>query len=387
MISIEQLWTLIDECVEPRQEQELNLAAALGCVSAKPIVSPTDCPAFDHSAMDGFAFAETAPGPCRVIRENPAGCADPGRIRPGEAARIFTGASLPVGTVSVARQEDCLHGGDAVRLKDGLSLAQGDNIRRAGDIFRSGSVVLPAGTKVTPGAVGLLAACGVRELNVRALPRILHLSTGSELVEVGHPLTQGKIYDSNGPMIEALLASRNLPVIRKFIPDSADDLTRSVQGFSGDLLLISGGSGPGDHDHTSAALCGAGYTIRASRINSRPGKPLIFATNGRQVAFGLPGNPLSHWVCFQAFVVRALARLAGGLPPELIPVACPTPLAAAGDGRRTWTPARCLYQGGQILVEPLEWKHSGDLTPLVSADALLLGEPDPDNHMVRALLL
>jgi molybdopterin molybdotransferase len=338
--------------------------------------------------MDGYAMAGVAPeGACRVVREIPAGCSEPGAIRPGEAARIFTGAALPAGTACVARQEDCLVEGSLVRLRDGLDLQWNENIRRGGDVFRRGSVLIPPSKEITPGAVALLSSCGVDRVNAHARPAVAHISTGLELIDPGSPLNAGRIYDSNGPMMEALLSSRGLGVRRLRMLDSLDQLAGAAEAFDGDLLLISGGSGPGDHDHTRAALELAGFTIRASRINSRPGKPLIFATRSGQVAFGLPGNPLSHWVCFQAFVARALSLLEGKSSPELIGARCVTPPGAGGDGRRTWTPARRRFRDGHLFVEPLEWKHSGDLSPLVAADAVLLDGPDPETQLIKTLLL
>ena len=388
VIEIENLWRLIDEQVTPAEASELSLSDALGGVTAQEVLSPVDSPAFDHSSMDGYAFAEIAPAvPCRVVREIPAGCADPGCLQPREAARIFTGATLPAGTACVARQEDCLVDGSQVRLRDGLHLVLNENIRRCGDVFRRGSVLIPQGTEITPGVVALLAACGVNRAKAHARPVVVHISTGSELIEGGHTMTAGKIYDSNGPMMEALLSCRGLSLRRDRMSDSFDELARVAGEFDGDLLLLSGGSGPGDHDHTRAALELAGFTIHASRINSRPGKPLIFAARGRQVAFGLPGNPLSHWVCFQAFVSRALSLLEGKTAPMLIEAHCARQPDCSGDARRTWTPAHRRFQGGQVFVDPLEWKHSGDLSPLISADALLLDAPDPETKLIKTLLL
>ncbi|MCK9588281.1 MAG: molybdopterin-binding protein [Terrimicrobiaceae bacterium] len=121
-----------------------------------------------------------------------------------------------------------------------------ENIRRCGDVFRRGSALIPQGTEITPGVVALLAACGVGRVKAHACPVAVHISTGSELVEGGQPLTAGKIYDSNGPMMEALLAFRGLPVRRTRMSDSFDEPARVAGEFDGDLLLISGGSGPGD---------------------------------------------------------------------------------------------------------------------------------------------
>lgn len=387
MIEIENLWSLIDGHVTPNDASGVGLPDSLGCVAAENVCSQVDFPTFDHSSMDGFALAEIFPETCRIVREIAAGCAEPGAIRPGEAARVFTGAALPEGTACVARQEDCLMDGSQVRLREDVHLTLNENIRRRGDICLQGSVLIGQGLAITPGVIALLSSCGVQRVKVHPRPAVTHISTGSELIAAGHPLGTGQIYDSNGPMMEALLASRGLSVKRTHIPDSFDQLARAAGEFCGHLLLLSGGSGPGDHDHTDAALRDAGYTIHASRINSRPGRPLIFATRERQIAFGLPGNPLSHWVCFQAFVARALARLEGKPVPGLIEAHCEPQPAPSEDGRRTWTPARRRYRNGCLVVEPLEWKHSGDLTPLIFADALLLDGCDPKTNLIHTLLL
>ena len=186
-------------------------------------------------------------------------------------------------------------------------------------------------------------------------------------------------------MIEALLALRGLSVHREQLGDDSSAIGKVVSDFDGELLLISGGSGPGDHDHTDSALRHAGYEIHTRRIDSRPGKPMIFATRGRRAAFGLPGNPLSHWVCHHAFVRRAIARFEGYEPPCLSGALCPGWNVPVGDGRRTWTPARLSAKSGELVAKPLHWLHSGDLSPLVEADALLLDEPDPITHLVRFL--
>jgi molybdopterin molybdotransferase len=122
-------------------------------------------------------------------------------------------------------------------------------------------------------------------------------------------------------------------------------------------------------------------------VNSRPGRPLLFATRGTQVAFGLPGNPLSHWVCYHAFVRRALDRLEGRPPTGLVETISPAWQGPDGGGGHTWTPARVAITGGLAIATVLPWLHSGDLSPLSSANALLLDGPDPDTQRVRTLLL
>lgn len=387
MISIEQLWERIDSHTVPLTVREVPLSDAVGCAVAVDVMSPLDLPAFDQSAMDGYAFAGIAPGSCEVVVQIAAGDVPEKSVSPGEAARILTGALLPAGAVCVARQEDCTVENARVRLREGVTLKADENIRFRGGVCPKGSKLVRQGTAITSGVVALLASCGIARLPVHPHPRALHIATGYELIGPEEAPYPGKIYDSNGPMIECLLALAGVRAQRLRLQDSFDDLARCVKDFSGDLLLLSGGSGPGDHDHAHAAFRDAGYTVHVSQIASRPGKPLIFATRGRQVAFGLPGNPLSQWVCYHAFVSRSLARLRGLPSPGLVEARLSCPLASGGDGRRTWTPARRSYERGQLVVEPLPWKHSGDLTPLASADALILDFPDSATHLVKTLLL
>lgn len=387
MIEVEALWELIDEMVVPREACEVSVTDALGRVVAADVVAPVDMPAFDHSAMDGYALADSGSEPRSIVREIAAGNVDAGVIHRGQAVRIFTGAPLPQGTHCVVRQEDCLVDGNVVRLREDAEVSNGTHLRRRGELLKKGAVVLPSGVDITTGAIALMASCGITRVSAISEPVACHISTGSELVEAGGVLGAGQIYDSNGPMMQALLDARGTRLVRRRIPDVAPELHSAVAGFTGDLLLISGGSGPGDHDHTGSALREAGYTIHVSRINSRPGRPLIFATRGCQVAFGLPGNPLSHWVCFHAFVTRALARFEGRDIPTLINAHLTEQLPSGGDGRRTWTPARRQYRDGMLYVEPLGWQHSGDLTPLASADALLMDRQDPATHLIPTFLL
>ncbi len=372
MMEIEQLWREIDGRVGRLGAARVGLLEALGRVVAEDVVSPVDLPAFDQSAMDGFAFASTTPGVCRIVVTVAAGEKGEG-VKAGEAVRIFTGAPVPSGTVAVARQEDCGREGESVFLLPGVCLAGGDNIRVRGGVCSSGDLLVKAGERISPGIVALLASTGIGWVEAVHRASVLHLVTGDEIVPPGSLLPPGGVHDSNGPMLSALLAENGLEGERVYLGDNAEELTRRAGDFDGDLLLISGGSGPGDRDHTLSALGAAGYAVHAARINSRPGRPLIFATRGRQVVFGLPGNPLSHWVCFQAFVRRAICRFHGLPVPEMHPVRLGAEVGLSGDGRRTWTPGFCRPGENGLEVFPLPWKHSGDLTPLATANALLLG--------------
>ncbi len=386
-LGIVELWKVIDRSVSPLSDENILVSQAVGRRLSLEVLAAADFPSFDHSAMDGYAFAAEQPGKCRIVGPVAAGDAPAFELHPGEAARILTGALIPHGTFAIARQEDCVTEGGRVYLKDGFALQSASHIRRRGAIVRAGQTVMAAGQELSAGAVAMLVACGMRSVSVHRQPRVTHLSTGSELLEAGEELIPGKIPDSNGPMMTALLAGRGLIVQRHRLADELAALVESVRNFPGDLLLISGGSGPGDRDNTPAALEAGGFTIHSRRVNSRPGRPLLFATRGSQVAFGLPGNPLSHWVCYQAFVRRALDRLEGRPPVELVETVCPEWSGPEESGGATWTPAFLKITDGRAVATALPWLHSGDLSPLSSANALLLDGPDPATQRVRTLLL
>jgi len=385
MKEIEETRELIAALVQASPVMAVPLADACGRILAEAVLAPMDFPAFDHSAMDGYALSSDSSGPHIIVGEVAAGGAATCTLLPGQAMRIFTGAPVPQGTLCVIRQEDCAASDGKVSAE--VLLQPGDNIRRRGAVFCLGQELMPPGTRLTAGAIGLLASCGCSKVHVRGPIRVLHIVTGTELVSPSDPLGPGKIYDSNGPMISALLAGRGIRCESLRIADDAGLLERTVAEFSGDLLLISGGSGPGDYDFTTDALEKNGYRLHVTRVNSRPGKPMLFATKGRQAAFGLPGNPLSHWVCFHVFVAGALAAFEGLRPAGLVSAKCENWLSHAGDGRRTWTPAVHTFEDTRLVVSPLAWQHSGDLLPLARATAIVLDEPDPTNGTIAALLL
>jgi len=373
MMEIEQLWEEIDDRVACLPVRPTGLAEAMHRVVAAEVLSPCDLPAFDQSSMDGFAFASARPGACRILATVAAGRPLPLPVTSGTACRILTGAVVPEGTAAVAKQEDCAVEGELVTLIPGVSIAPGENIRRRGGIFQRDDILIASGTQITAGVIALLASAGVQRIPVHGRASVLHLVTGDEIVGPGAALLPGQTYDSNGPMIQALLGGLGINAEQCHLPDDADSLLQRVLTSGADVLLISGGSGPGERDHTLGALESAGYSIHSSRLNSRPGKPLIFATNGSRIAFGLPGNPLSHWVCFQAFVRWAIRRLHGLPPPEMRTVRMVAAIERDGDRRRTWTPGVLEHRDGREMVRPLPWKHSGDLLPIAGADALILG--------------
>ena len=385
LMEIDQARQLIRERLAPRGPVSLPLSECLGRITAKPLVAAFDAPAFDQSAMDGYALASTETGPHPLIAEGispiPSGGTSLG------AHRVATGFPVPEWAVCVVPQDNCHLVDGAITVHADYSLEKEHHLRRRGGSFSAGTEVLSAGALVTPGLIALAASCGCAELSVPAPFTALHIATGSELITPPAVPQVGQVYDSNGPMIAALLAARNIPCERVRTGDDADLLGRTLAHFSGELLLISGGSGPGDQDHTTRSLEKSGFHIHIAGVRSRPGKPLIFATRDEQVAFGLPGNPLSQWVCFHVFVQTALDRWNDRPLAEFISAHCEDWCQARGDGRPSWTPAVLQHTNACTCVRPIPWQHSGDLLPLARATALLFGEPDTKSKRISTLLL
>lgn len=371
MIEVESVWHLIDEKIFSMTPHRISLSDSLGCVLAEPIFSETDQPPFDRSAMDGYAICNddlstefdvlSSIRPGHDIGSVP-------KLQPGQALRIFTGAELPLPSLRVIMQERFSALGTRVRLKE----ATNENwIRFRGEDRKAGDQLIAAGAKVSAGIISILAANGNASPLVHPMPSVAHITTGDEIVPFDSLPGPGQIRDSNGPMIRALCESCGVRAFK--IRHAGEDLEEIQSAISElgqpDLLLISGGASVGDHDHTRVALESAGFQIHCSSVNTRPGKPLIFATLGNRVAFGLPGNPVSHFVCFQLFVARAIARLAGIKPQDL-------GLGKLGEfkwksnPRVTWWPVELHKSGAETLLLPIPWNNSGDLTPLAKANAL-----------------
>lgn len=301
---------------------EIPLAEAGGMVLAKDICSEVDMPPFHQSAMDGYAvrFDDLASGlPLRVIGAIPAGTFPSLPLNAGEAARIFTGAPVPEGADTVVMQELVATNGDQIRVED-LLLQRGGNVRPRASQTRKGDVAMPAGERLSPGAVGFLAGLGVEKVRVYAKPRIALLITGNELAPPGSPLQPGQVYESNSFTLSAAL--RELRIEPALVFRSEDDERRIAECVktaleSCDMLLVTGGISVGDHDLVKKVLDACGVETVFYKVKQRPGKPLFFGKKDRVLVFGLPGNPASVLTCFYQYVAPAIRQMTGGATPAL----------------------------------------------------------------------
>lgn len=294
--------------------EQLPLPEALGRVLASDIASPLAVPPFDNSAMDGYAvrLEDLASGtPLIMAGKAFAGQPYHGEWPAGHCVRIMTGAPVPAGTDAVVMQEETQADGDRITF-----LAQpepGQNIRRAGSDIGKGDCVLPAGTRLTPREMPLLASLGVATVTVRRPLKVAIFSTGDELKPVGTPLAHGDIYDSNRYGVRAMLARMGCDCLDLgIIPDDPAQLRAAFirADEEADVLITTGGVSVGEADFTKQLLDELGE-IGFWKLAIKPGKPFAFGRLPRAWFFGLPGNPVSAMVTFDQLVQPALAKLAG----------------------------------------------------------------------------
>lgn len=294
--------------------EQLPLPEALGRVLACDIASPLAVPPFDNSAMDGYAvrLGDLASGtPLIMAGKAFAGQPYQGEWPAGHCVRIMTGAPVPPGTDAVVMQEETQADGDRITF-----LAQpepGQNIRRAGSDIGKGACVLPAGTRLTPREMPLLASLGVATVPVRRPLKVAIFSTGDELKPVGTPLAHGDIYDSNRYGVRAMLARMGCNCLDLgIIPDNPAQLRAAFirADEEADVLITTGGVSVGEADFTKQLLDELGE-IGFWKLAIKPGKPFAFGRLPSAWFFGLPGNPVSAMVTFDQLVQPALAKLAG----------------------------------------------------------------------------
>jgi molybdopterin molybdotransferase len=313
----------------------------------------------------------------RVAYEVAAGGSGTRPLAPGECARIFTGAPVPEGADAVAMQEVCVRDGEAVEIP---AIAAGNGVRRQGEDARAGSILVPSGVSLGAVELSLFAQLGQTHPLVAPRPRVFHVRTGDEIVSPELEPGPGQIRDSNSTLMAALVSDAGCDLVAQAVAnDTLESLMDACNGTGeAHILLISGGASVGDYDYGRRALAEMGFSIRFTALNLRPGKPLIFATRGRQAAFVIPGNPLSHFVCWHVVIRAALdVLLSGTTALELATVRLGGNRDLPGNPRETWWPARLALRDDGAMAEPIKWQSSGDMTGL-SGVRLLLRIPAGD---------
>lgn len=376
LLPVAEALSRILEGVKPTKPETVPLTQAQGRILAKPVTAKRDQPPFQSSAMDGYAV-RAADGPTlSVYGTSQAGARYKGTLKPGTAIRIFTGAPVPKGADAVLIQENTTREGDQLTVLEPVTPNQ--NIRRKGLDFAKGDVLIEAGTRLTARHLMLAAAANCAELSVRAKPRVAILSTGDELVAPGEKPGPDQIVSSNSTGLAAFIRHfGGEPVELGIVPDNLTKIRRAIRKAAGcDVLLTTGGASVGDHDLVQAALEAEGIKLAFWKIAMRPGKPLMFARVGPQRILGLPGNPVSAFVCARIFLKPLLDTLLGLNPAETLATASlSVPLKANGD-RQDYIRARLTrLPDGRLSAEPFSTQDSSMQRLLAQANGLIIRPP------------
>jgi len=393
----------LQRLIEPvREVEQVGIFDALGRVLAEDLISPISVPPHDNSAMDGFAFdgaalAQGTASSLKIVGTALAGAPWQGRVGPGEALKIMTGAVMPDGLDTVVPQELAREQGDRITIAAGV-LARGDNRRKLGEDLMQGQPALRRGDRMDPAALGLVASLGMVQVPVWRRLKVAIFSTGNEILSLGEAPRAGAVYDSNRYTVYGLLTRLGVQVIDMgVVPDEPSQLESAFARAAreADAVITSGGVSVGEADYTKAMmhkLAGDSGGVVFWRIAMRPGRPMavgrIKGGEGPQprsaVLFGLPGNPVAVMVTFLAFVRPALLQMMGSLEP-------PIPMLRAHSQEAIRKKAgRTEYQRGIVSAAPhgsLQVRTTGNqgsgvLSSMVQANGLIVLGHDQGNVAV-----
>jgi molybdopterin molybdotransferase len=375
LLTIAQARERVLGAARPLGHGRVPIGDAFGRTLAADVVAADDVPPFPSSAMDGYAVRDTdALSAFKVIGESRAGRPFAGELRDGEAVRISTGAAVPPSATAVVRQEDVETSDAAITTTAGVE--PGENIRRAGEVMRTGSRVLSAGTTLGPAQLAVAVAAGVKTVAAARRPLVTVLCTGDELRPPGEPLGPGEIHNSNGPMLVALAtrcgaAAPAAGVLRDDRAATERALREALS--SSDVVIVSGGVSVGPHDHVKPALAALGVQELFWGVALQPGKPTWFGTLDRRLVFGLPGNPVSAAVTFSLFVAHAIAALLGGRVEPLPHSEATIDVAVRRNPvREQALRVRLRTREGVVVATPNGPQGSHVVTSLLGANALAL---------------
>ncbi|MCC7541849.1 MAG: molybdopterin molybdotransferase MoeA [Deltaproteobacteria bacterium] len=356
---------------------------AVGRVLAEDVVARIDMPSYDNSAMDGYAVrsedlrdaSETHPVTLDVVGESRAGGPAPAHVGERSAVRVFTGAVIPMGADAVVMQEDVTR--DEHRAVFKGPARAGQHVRHRASDLRAGTLLVAAGSTLGPGELCALVSQGIVAITVAREPRVAILATGDELRDLGEPLAPGDVANSNAYMLAAQVrAAGATPVVLPIGPDDPDALAAAVrEGLRADLLLSCGGVSVGEHDYVKQAFAAEGVTLGFWKVAMKPGKPLAFgrSASGTPV-LGLPGNPVSAFVCFELFARPAIRRMLGAASPFRPTVRARLLREHRRQPGRTELARASLHRNddGTLGATLHTLQGSGSIPSLVACDALVI---------------
>ena len=400
MKSVQEALEAMMPAFAPLGVERVAIGEANGRVLGERVFARQALPAFDHSSMDGYAVrsadtaAASAASPLQlpIAGESRAGGPLPPRLTPGAAIRIFTGAPLPQGADAIVIQEDVVVEEGAARIA--APAAPAAWVRARGSDLDEGALMSDAGARVGPGEIGLFAAQGISAVSVFARPRVAILSTGDELRDLHEPERPGSIVNSNAYALAALV--RDAGAEPWVLPNVRDDMQATLDavraGLAADVLITCGGVSVGDHDLVKEAFDRVGIEAGFWKVRIKPGKPLTFGLFGKKAVIGLPGNPMSAMVTFEALVRPGIRAMLG----DARPYRARHEVELAVDhrhatGRVELARASVTLERGRMKATPHRLQAAGSLPSWVGVDALLLLPEDratfAAGERVAALLL
>lgn len=368
---------------DPLAEESVALDDAWHRVLARDVAALRTQPPQAMSAMDGYAvrFEDAAHANTRlkVIGEVAAGRPFDGSVGSGQAVRIFTGGVIPEGADAVVMQEDTVSDAGGIILTE--PAVRGRHIRPAGVDFRQGEILLPKGTRLTERDLSLAAAMNHPDLPVRRRPKVALFATGDELVMPGNAPGPGQIVHSNGYSLRALARAEGAETIDLGIAADTIEATtariRAARTAGADILVTTGGASVGDHDLVKPALEAEGFSMTFWKIAMRPGKPMMHGRLGAMRVIGLPGNPVSAYVCAFLFLVPLIRALSGqGAVHHRREMAVLGSDVGANDAREDYLRAHLETRAdGTLVAMPVNHQDSSLLANLAAAQALLVRKP------------
>jgi molybdopterin molybdotransferase len=366
----------------PLPADEVPIEEACGRVLAYGLKARRTQPPADVSAMDGYAVrasdVASAPARLKVIGEVAAGRPFNASIGAGEAARIFTGGFVPAGADTVVIQEHTARDGAFVEVQK--STAKGRNVRPQGLDFRTGDALLPTGHRLTARDLALAAGMNHPLVPVHRQPKVALFATGDELVPPGTEPGPGQIVYSNGFALAALIRAEGAAVSDLgVVPDNLDETIAAVRravDLDVDVLITTGGASVGDHDLVQRAFAAEGMTLSFWKIAMRPGRPLMHGRIGAMAVLGLPGNPVSSYVCAVLFLVPLIRKLAGRddlvAPTETATLGCDLP---ENDERADYLRATLTDGPDGPIATPFPTQDSSMMAPLAKSGCLVIRQP------------
>ncbi len=394
LLTVDDALARILERAQPLEAETVPLQVAAGRVLAEPALARTDLPPFPSSAMDGFAVrAADTPGELPIAARVAAGVPSPDALAPGTAASIATGGAVPDGADTVVPIERVVERDGHVQIPERLEPAA--HVRPRGGDVRTGDTAVAAGTRLGPAQIGALAAVGVGEVRCARRPRVAIVATGTELRSPGDELELGEIYESNRPMLAAMLARFGAEV--DVLPVVADDeeahRAALERGLVADVLVTSGGVSMGPHDLVRRVEADLGVEELFWGVAVKPGKPLSFGVRESTLVFGLPGNPVSSLVGCLVFVGPAILGLqgAGEVGPAYEHGRAGTQLRRNAY-RDEYVRARRSGTDSGVVLEPVSGQESHMIVRAATADALVhvprgdgwIDEGSPVRYLVLA---